>query len=213
LPLGSSVTLTDPLRFSLEPLPTVNTAVQQALQDRAEARIAESQVTLSDLNRKAVRAELLPDVEFLGDYGASGITPANNDLPTRRVAVQLNIPIFNGGLTRGRITAATSQAQQAQLEFDSTRGQIEEDVRLAFSTLGTTAEAVRAADQTVFLSERELQMARDRFGAGVGDNIEVVAAQAALADAHDTQITALARYNASRLNLAAALGRAVSFRW
>ena len=63
------------------------------------------------------------------------------------------------------------------------------------------------------LASRELEMARDRFRSGVGDNIEVVTAQAALANARLDQVTALAVYNGARLNLAAALGRAQSFRW
>jgi outer membrane protein len=213
LQLGGPLTLTDPLRFTVDTLPSIDSAVAQAEQDRSEVRIASAQVTLNDYERKAARAELLPNVEFLGDYGVSGITPAKSDLPTRRMAVQLNVPIFNGGLTRGRITVATSQLRQAELQESSTRGQVEEDVRLAFSALGTTAEAVRAADQSVLLAQREVEMARDRFRAGVGDNIEVVTAQTTLADARDAQVTALARYNAARLNLAAALGRAQAFRW
>ncbi|MFN7944683.1 MAG: TolC family protein [Blastocatellia bacterium] len=212
LRLGSPLTLTDPLRFAPEPLPPVETAVQQAGQNRPELRIAELQVTLNDYERRAARAELLPSLEFVGDYGVSGITPTNTALPTRRVAVQLNVPIFNGGLTRGRITAATSRQRQAELTLSSVRGQVEEDVRLALSTLPTAADQVRAADQAVTLAERELAMARDRFRAGVADNIEVITAQAALSNARETQVAALAQYNAARLNLAAALGRAEAFR-
>jgi outer membrane protein TolC len=56
-------------------------------------------------------------------------------------------------------------------------------------------------------------MARDRFRAGVGDNLEVISAQTSLANAREAQVTALAQHNAARLNLAAALGRAERFRW
>jgi outer membrane protein TolC len=127
--------------------------------------------------------------------------------------VQLNVPIFNGGFTQGRIAVAASRERQSELELSSTRGQVEEDVRLAFSALRTTAEAVRAADKSVELAQRELQMARDRFSAGVGDNLEVISAQTSLAEARASQVTALAQYNVARLNLAAALGRAQAFRW
>jgi len=82
-----------------------------------------------------------------------------------------------------------------------------------FSALKTTVEQVRAADDGVNLALRELEMARDRFSAGVADNLEVINAQTSLADARDAQVMALAQYNAARLNLAAALGRAESFRW
>ena len=213
LPLGSSLTLTDQLRFTEEPLPAVETAVAQAGQNRREVQVAEEQNKVSRLERQAVKAEYLPSVEFRGDYGVSGITPNTSDLPTRSVAVQVNVPIFNGGLTRGRVTAAASRQRQTELELSNIRGQVEEDVRLALTTLRTTAVQVRAADESVVLALRELEMARDRFKAGVGDNIEVVTAQTSLANARDAQVTALAQHNAARLNLAAALGRAEAFRW
>jgi outer membrane protein TolC len=213
LPLGGPLTLTDTLRSTAEPLPTIETAVTEAGQRRPEVRIAEEQLTLATLERRATSAEQLPSVDFVGDYGVSGITPTNTDLPTRRVAIQLNVPIFNGGLTRGRVEVAASRERQAELELGSIRGQVEEDVRLAFAALRTTAEQVRAADLSVTLAERELEMSRDRFRSGVADNVEVVTAQAALSNARDAQVTALAQYNAARLNLAAALGRAESFRW
>ena len=213
LPLGSPLTLTDQLRFAEEPLPAVETAVAQAGENRREVQVAEEQNRVSQLERQAVRAEYLPSVEFVGDYGVSGITPNNSDLPTRRVAVQVNVPIFNGGLTRGRLTAAASRQRQTELELASIRGQVEEDVRLALATLRTAAAQVRAANESVTLAERELEMARDRFKAGVGDNLEVVTAQTSLANARDDQVTALAQHNAARLNLAAALGRAEAFRW
>jgi outer membrane protein TolC len=213
LPLGSSLTLTDQLGFREEQLPAVETAVTQASHDRREVQVAEEQNKVSQLERQAIRAEYVPSVDFLGDYGVSGITINNSDLPTRRVAVQLNVPIFNGGLTRGRLTEATSRQRQTELELSNIRGQVEEDVRLALTTLRTAAVQVRAANESVMLAQRELEMARDRFKAGVGDNLEVVTAQTSLANARDAQVTALAQHNAARLNLAAALGRAENFRW
>ena len=213
VPLEASLTLTDQLRFVSEPLPSLAEALAAAAQNRREILLAEQQVKISALERQAASAEQLPSLEFVGDYGTSGITPTDTALPTRRVAIQLNVPIFNGGLTRGRIVVAASRQRQAELELDSIRRQVEEDVRLAFANLRTAEAQVRAADESVRLAERELEMARDRFQAGVGDNLEVVNAQTALANAREAQVTALAVYNAARLNLASALGRAEKFRW
>jgi outer membrane protein TolC len=165
------------------------------------------------LERKPERAEYLPTLQFVGDYGESAITPTDTALPTRRVAVQLNVPIFNGGLTRGRMTVATSREHEAELQLGSVRGQVEQDVRLAIATLRTSVERVRAADEAMSLAERELEMSRDRFRAGVADNLEVINAQTSLANARASQVQALAVYNAARLNLAASLGRAEAFRW
>jgi outer membrane protein TolC len=213
LPLGSSFSLTDPLRFEADALPAIETAVATAEDTRVEIRAAEAQVTVNQLEARAVRAEQLPSLEFVGDYGISGITPVSSALPTRRYAIQLDVPIFNGGLTRGRIQVASAREREAQLQLDSVRGQVGEDVRLAYAVLRTTADTVRATDQAATLAERELQMAQDRYRAGVGDSIELVTAQTAVANARLDQVTALAAYNGARLNLAAALGRAQSFRW
>ena len=57
LPLGSQLTLTDPLRFSNETLPAIDSAVAQAEQDRPEVRIAAAQLTLLDYQRRAVPAD------------------------------------------------------------------------------------------------------------------------------------------------------------
>ena len=213
LPLGSPMTLTDQLRFVEDPLPSVETAVAQAAHDRREIQVAEEENRASQLELQSARAEHLPSLEVVSDYGSSGITPGSFALPTRRVAVQLNVPIFNGGLTQGRVTAAASRERQTELSLADVRGQVEEDVRLSLTTLRTAAVQVRAADESVTLAQRELEMARDRFRAGVADNLEVITAQVSLANARVAQVNALAQHNAARLNLAAALGRAETFRW
>jgi len=213
VPQDSPLVLTDPLAFTPESLPQPDTAIADALSHRAEVLISEAQVDRASLERKAVRDELLPSLQFIGDYGVSGITPTDTALPTRRVAVQVNVPIFSGGLTQGRLSVATSREHQAQLQLGSVKGQVEEDVRLAISGLRTTVERVKAAEEAFRLAQRELEMARDRFRAGVGDNLEVINAQTSLANARAAQVEALAVYNTARLNLAASLGRAETFRW
>ena len=213
LPLGSSLSLTDQLRFEEGPLPAAENAVAQAQQDRREIQVLQEQKKVSELELKALRAEYLPSIEIVGDYGSSGITPSLVDIPTRSIAVQLNVPIFNGGLTHGKVTAASSRVRQSELELSNIRNEVEEDVRVAMTTFNTAAAQVRAANESVRLAQRELEMARDRFGAGVGDNLEVVSAQASLAQATQAQVSALAQHNAARLNFATALGRAEAFRW
>jgi outer membrane protein TolC len=70
---------------------------------------------------------------------------------------------------------------------------------------------VQAANDSVRLGDRELALSRDRFEAGLGDNIEVINAETALTDARNQQVSALADFNRSRINLAAALGHAQTF--
>jgi outer membrane protein TolC len=52
-----------------------------------------------------------------------------------------------------------------------------------------------------------VEQARDRFKAGVANNIEVIQAQDALSRANDNQIAALYRFNQARADLARAVGQ------
>jgi outer membrane protein len=213
LPLGGKLVLTDTMRSADGNVPTVDVAMADAKQNRYELQIAAQMLKQRRLERKAAVAEQYPSVSFIADYGSSGVTPSQLNFPTRSVALQVNIPIFNGGLTRGRIEVATSQECQVELQLRDTEWQVEEDVRLALVALASAVEQVRAAEATLNLAERELRMARDRFVAGVADNIEVVQAQTSLENGRNGRVAAIAVYNTTRVNLAAALGRAQSYRF
>jgi len=213
LPLNSRPILTDPLRFDAQAAPVVEVALQTARQDRVEIAIAEQEVKQLDYERKAAQSELYPSVDFFANYGSSGVLVNELALPTRSVGVRLNVPIFNGGATYGRIKSAKSRETQGELRLNDTRQQIEQDVRNTLQTQATAAKQVASAEQQVKLAERELEQSRDRFSAGVGDNIEVLNAQTALENARNAQVAALTAYNSARINLAAALGRAEEFRW
>jgi len=213
LPLGNDYNLTDDLRFVTETLPPVNEAVAQGERQRIDLQVAQQQVRLNDYERRAAVAEQYPSIGVSGDYGESGITPTTLALPTRSIAVNLNVPIFNQGLTRSRIAIASSRYRQAELELTDTRAQVEQDVRLAIQTETTAIQQVQAAQQSLTLAQQQLQMARDRFAAGVADNIEVINAQTALEQARDAVTNALAQYNTARINLAVALGTIETFRW
>ncbi len=58
------------------------------------------------------------------------------------------------------------------------------------------------------LANQTLDQARDRFMAGVTDNIEVVQAQGSVAIANDNLISALFSHNIAKVELARAIGSA-----
>jgi len=66
---------------------------------------------------------------------------------------------------------------------------------------------VQVANLGVKLSRDEVDQARERFQAGVANNIEVTSAQDALSRASDNQIAALYRYNQARADWAHATGQ------
>ena len=94
------------------------------------------------------------------------------------------------------------QEQQADL-----RNQIGLDVKNALINLTSARSQVQVANLGVQLSKEEVDQARDRFRAGVANNIEVIQAQDSLARANDNQIAALYRFNQARADLARSVGQ------
>ena len=74
--------------------------------------------------------------------------------------------------------------------------------------LKAAEERVRVAETTVTLARQQLEQSRDRFAAGVADNLEVVQAQEALAGAMESRIASLYAHNVARFSLARVLGGA-----
>jgi outer membrane protein TolC len=151
-------------------------------------------------------------ISFFGDYGSLGVRPLTTSLPTRTIGLRLDVPLFDGGRTKSQIQVADSRLRQAELRWNDLRAEVEKEVRQALDNLATRREQVLAAQKALALAERELELAQDRFRNGVGDNVEVVNAQAALEKARQGVVSSLALYNLARLNLAAALGHVEDFR-
>jgi len=108
----------------------------------------------------------------------------------------------------GDVLQAEAALRQSQDLLENLRAQIDQDVRNALLDLQSTADRVDVARSSVDLANQTLQQARDRFAAGVTDNIEVVQAQESVASANDSLISSLYAYNVSKVELARATGHA-----
>jgi outer membrane protein len=213
LPLSADIVLEDRMHFEAERILDSTEAIERALADRAEIKMAEDQVRIAELQRKASAAEWLPTVHAFGDYGSSGLKPNEISLPTRSVGIQLNLSIFDGGRTRSEVKVASSRLRQAELQRDDLYAAIAKEVRLAIVVLKTREEQVRSSIKAEALAARELELAQDRFQNGAGDNIEVIHAQTALENARQTYISSLAQFNVARLSFAVATGHPEDFRF
>lgn len=210
LPQGQPLLLTGSLDFTPTVTEDTATSIHDAFEQRPELRLATERVRSGRHRLSAARNARLPSLGVTGAYGDTGSTPRENNEQTYRVEASLEMPIFSGGAISGRINAAASRVDQAQLQVRDTRQQIEQDVRLAMRTLDTNAQQVVAARDNRNLAMRELKLSRDRFAAGVSNNIEVIDAQTSLANARNGLVSALAQYASARVNLAAAQGQAQS---
>ncbi len=119
----------------------------------------------------------------------------------------MSVPLFTGGRIRAQIVRANLDIQRLHQQQMDLRNEIAQDVKTALINLDSARSEVSVANLGVQLSKEEVDQARDRFNAGVADNIEVIQAQDSLARANDNQITALYRFNQARADYARATGQ------
>ena len=213
LPLDRGVALKDAPGFAPAELPQTEAALQAARADRWELRIAAERLDAASAQWRAEQAQRLPEIVLTGDVGLSGPDPDRRARTTGSAGAALQIPLFAGGAITGRVREADGRRAAAESRFADWRAQVEEDVRMSLIDLNAAVERVDTASEVERLADDELAMARDRFAAGVADNVELLNSQTALTHARDAQVSALARYQESRVSLALALGRMKEFKF
>jgi outer membrane protein TolC len=207
LPLGQAFTLDNQIRETPFPEMTLDQAIELAYRSRGDYQAALERVRAADANRRAIAGELVPSVHVTADYGDIGLTPSGAKT-SFNVTGAVNVPIFQGGRTRGRLAEADAQLKSRQAEAEDVKAGVYYDVQNAFLDLKTGREQLQVATRTQELAAAQLTQARDRFAAGVTGNIEVVQAQEAVALASDQYIAALFTSNLAAGNLVRALGTA-----
>jgi outer membrane protein TolC len=207
LPPGQEFVLIEKAPYeALTPLP-VETYLERAYTSRSDYQAAQSQLRAAELSHRAAVAGRYPSLDINANYGDIGVTPAHSN-GTWQVNGGVSIPIFTGGKVHGEILEADAQLKQARSQLGDLRGRIDYEVRAALLDLNSAAEQVEVARSSVELAEQSLIQSRDRFTAGVADNLEVVQAQESVAAAHDSYIQSLYAHNLAKVELAYAIGDA-----
>ena len=207
LPVGQEIALTSKAPYDAIATLGIEGSVQRAYASRSDYLAAAQQVRAAEYYRKGASSEYFPTLDMTADYGDLG-TNFGNSHGTFTVAGRLNIPIFQGGKVHADVLQSEATLRQARAQLDNLRGQIEYEVRSALLDIEAADQQVQVARSSVDLSEQTLLQARDRFSAGVTDNLEVVQAQQTVAGAHESYISSLYAHNLAKIELVRAMGYA-----
>jgi outer membrane protein len=201
-----AIELADSLSFFDTPQPEVEPSMELALSERQEWKALEAQIKAAEYQKKASQDLRLPSLRFDGDFAYVG-TSGNTTLPTYTYQASVNMPLFTGGRIHAEVVRADLEIRRLAQQKDDLRNQIALDVKTALLNLQSARNEVQVANLGVQLSREEVDQARDRFKAGVANNIEVIQAQDSLSRANDNQIAALYRFNQARADLARSTGQ------
>jgi outer membrane protein TolC len=203
--------LTDELKAPEELVPTQEHAMDAALTNRPEMKAQEQRIQVSKLTLSSIKGERLPSLQAQGDYGLIG-NQVDNTLSTYNVGVTMSIPLFDGGQREGRIGESRSQVLQEEIKMSLVTRQITMELREALVTLTSAKEQLRIAKDGLKAAVTEVQLARERFRLLSSNSLELSNALSSLVRARDNMIDGLFRANASRVNLARAMGQVEELR-
>jgi outer membrane protein len=200
------IELADRVSFFETPAVSPDQTLERAYTTRPELRQILSQEQRADLERKTAADQRLPKLTVSGGWLEQGLTPTSI-IPVYQYQASLDFPLFTGGRIEAQRTQADLAIRQLKQQEQELRNRIALEVKTSIAMLESARSEVTVANLGVDLARQEVVQARDRFQAGVANNIEVITAQDELSRANDNQIAALYRYNQSRADLAHAVGQ------
>lgn len=163
----------------------VDTAAQQNLDLQASNHAVEAaQQTVRQ--RKAGHAPTVDAVATYqrGDNDALGLTNPNytgrnysGDVEQSTIGVQLNIPLYSGGLTSSQVREAYARLNQSEQRRESLRRQVVENTRNLHRAVNTDVEQVQARKQSIISNQSALEATEIGYQVGTRNIVDVLDAQ------------------------------------
>ena len=190
--------------------PDLTECLAYASVSRPEIRSRGIDVEIENQQLIVDRSELRPRVEaFTGYEVYSERDPEVGSEFNHGYVVGLNASwhIFDGFATRGRMQATRARRDAALQALESTRLQVESDVRSAFFDMEQADRVLQSETQNVQNASESLEMARGNLGAGLGTQLDVLQAAADVTRTRTTRLSAIYLHNVAMARLARATAR------
>ena len=142
---------------------------------------ANEQLTAAKKNIRARRSERLPTVDGIVNKSHQ-VTGGRNFFGSDTTdftsfGLQLNVPIYNGGITRSRVKQAAAQADQAKELLNNRRLTVIRDTRNLYRAVATDVVRVQARLKAIRSSASALEAVETGYEVGTRNVVDVLQAQ------------------------------------
>lgn len=194
---------------------SIDDLITSVRRSHPSVRAAQAQLDAAVAKAAQTRAEGLPTLSFVSKYGRNN-QPASLGLGIPSfpatghdwyVGFQLTIPLFEGFSRTYQVRQAEAQVELQRYALDEAQQQSGLDVWTAWQTLRTSTDTLKRNTALLDIAHRSFAAARHRYVEGVGNILELLNAQSAVANADQQRIQSLTDWRAARLRLAGSLGR------
>jgi outer membrane protein TolC len=170
---------------------TVEQLIETARTRRPDLIAARTLTDQAGVHIDAVRAEGLPTLSLQASANRTYYEVADVDFRNNWAARLLfTWPLFTGFENRYDVDQAREEAEVARAQADTLEQQVILQVWTSYYGLNTATQLVRASRDLLASAEQSERVALGRYREGVGTIIDLLAAQAALADARAQEIRA-----------------------
>lgn len=178
-----------------------------AYNSRVELQQYLAQRHLSEQERQLALAEIKPQVGLFANYQVlDEFNEGLGLLDGFSIGARLRWNFFDAGASRAAAAQQDANRAIAEVHFTETRSQVRLQVERAYKTLQANAKNIQTAELAVAQAQDGIEVARLRFQAGVGTQLDVITAVNEGTRAEVNRVRAILNYNRSL----AALQRAVS---
>jgi len=192
-------------------VPDVNALYSEALEQRLDLQSSEYAAEARRKDVTTASSSLWPRVDLFVQYARS-----NNESPYRfgaqvsadtRFGAQLNWNVFDRLQTWTGRSKAKANARIAEYQLEQSRLNAQVEIRQLHNSLVEARERAKVSRETITQSEEELRLAQERFRVGAGTTLDIIVAQANLANARGQEVQAICDFLIAQAQLHRATGR------
>lgn len=185
---------------------TPDELLRDAVERRTELKALDEQATAYGQLAKAERARVLPQVNVTGAYNYLENTFLD-DQDFASVGIGLQWALFDGGQARKRAAALDRSKRATEQQRADAQSRIELQVRQAWLDVEETRERVHVTAGAVDQADENLRIARERYGAGLGTQTQLLEAESLRVQALRNRDNSVLDAGLARLRLARAVGQ------
>jgi outer membrane protein len=165
---------------------------EQTLRRRADIEAVQQQLYAAESGLTGARGSYWPTVSLNANYGYTGNEiRAIDDSRSFNYQLVFSIPLFQRFQRNNEVQQAKVQLKQAEIEYEELRNQGRLDIRKAVLDLEAWAKRVDVSEQNIVAAREEQRLAEERYNLGAGTLLDLIIANANLAQAESNRVDAI----------------------
>ncbi|MBP3400744.1 MAG: TolC family protein [Selenomonadales bacterium] len=205
LPLDTDVRVTEELGYEKYDLVLAD-CIAYALEHRADGKQAQLAIDAAEEYKSIAKSGYRPSITASASNGWSDSDFPGTEDESWQIGAKLSWNIFDMGATKAQVRQADADLLTAKELARQKLDAIQLEVRMAYLDVHEAEKRIHTSQVSVDKAEEDLKIARVRYRAGVGTNLDVMDAQVALTTAKMNYVQSLYDYNTSKAELDRAMG-------